>query len=318
MKARIWRRAGWLVALPALAAALVVWPAGAGADGGIACGATITVDTTLTKNVVRCPGDGLVVAGDGVTLDLGGHTVSGLGAGSGIVLTGVNATLTNGVVTRFQQGVDVERDASQATLSGLTVKKNGTGLLVGPNPTGPAFGTVSGSAFSSNDLDGVFLNGGFWTVEDTTIAHNGRDGVHGYPDADRQTIVGNRITYNAGRGISFTNQNDGLTIADNVASRNGGDGIHVDDSTAHITGNTAHANGGSGIWVNEDSGLAFGPSYLIAGNTSTANLGFGIRACMFVDPQHTCEPGMIDGGGNVAKSNQQTPECVNVVCARRR
>lgn len=315
MKARMKRHAGWLGALSLLVGALLVAPAGAGADPGISCGATITVDTSLTKNL-RCPADGLLVAGDGVTLDLAGHNVSGSGAGSGITVSGANVTVTNGVVKGFQQGVDVDQTGNQATLSRLTVKGNGTGLEVGPNLTGPTRGTVSDSEFTSNAFDGIFLNGTFWTIEDTTISHNGRDGIHGYPDAFRQTIVGNQIKDNAGHGISFTNQNDGLTIADNVVSKNGADGIHIDTSTAQITGNTTRANQGTGIWVNEGAGLAFGPFYVIGDNTSTGNLGFGIRSCIFVDPLHTCEPGMTDGGGNVARSNQLLPECINVVCAR--
>jgi hypothetical protein len=311
MKARIW----WLAALPALAATLVAAPAMGAADD-IACGATITVDTTLTKNL-RCPADGLVVAGSGVTLNLSGHTVSGVGTGNGITITGAGVTVTNGVVTRFQQGVDVESTGNQATLTRLAVRRNGTGVEVGPGLFGPTQGVVSDSELTGNDLDGAFLNGTFWTIEDTTIAHNGRDGVRAYPDAFRQTITGNRIADNLGNGINLPNQNDGSTIADNVASRNGGDGIHVDTSTAQITGNTTHANEGTGVWVHEDAGLVFGPSYLIADNISTANLGSGIRACIFVDTLHTCEPGMTDGGGNVARANEQVPECVNVVCVRR-
>jgi hypothetical protein len=318
MKSRIWRRAWWLGVLPVLAATLIVAPAGTAADGGISCGTTVTVDTILAENLVRCPGDGLVVAGDGVTLDLAGHTVGGLGAGSGITVTGANVTVRNGVVMHFQQGVNVARSGNQATLTQLALKQNGTGLEVGPDLTGPTQGTVSDSELTANDLDGVFLNGTFWTIQGTTIARNGRDGIHGYLDAVRQTVVGNRINENAGNGISFTSQDDGLRIADNVASKNGGDGIHVDTSTAQITGNTTRANQGTGIWVHEDAGLIFGPSYLIAGNTSTANLGYGIRACIFVDPLHTCEAGMVDGGGNVARSNQQAPDCINVVCARHR
>ncbi len=313
MKARIRTPASW--ALPALAAMLLVAPAGAGADDGVGCGTTITVDTTLTHNL-RCSADGLFVAADGVTLDLSGHTVSGAGVGSGITITGVGVTVTNGVVAHFQQGIDVQRTGNQATLTRLTIRKNGTGLRGGLSFSGPSQGTVSDSEFTSNDLDGIVLTGTFWTIEGATIAHNGGDGIRGYPDAFGQTIRNTRITDNAGHGISFDDQNDGLVIADNVASRNGGDGIHVDTSTAHITGNTARANGGTGIWVHEDAGLAFGPAYLIADNTSTGNLGFGIRSCIFVDALHTCEPGMVDGGGNVARANGQLPECINVVCAR--
>jgi hypothetical protein len=310
---------GWrLVALPAFAVALLLTTSTrAGANDGLACGATITVDTTLTGDLRHCPGDGLIVATNGVTLDLAGHTLTGSGAGSGITITGTGVTVTNGVVKGFAQGIDVEVFGDQSTLSGLAVNRNGTGLTVGVNSsTGPSHGTVSDSSFKNNDVDGVFLHGSFWTIEGSTIARNGRDGVHAAVDVDVVTLVGDKINDNVGTGVSLVNQNDGSTIAGSVVSRNGGDGIRVETSTTHITGNTTRDNGGTGIWVLEEAGLSFGPFYLVADNTSIANAGYGIRACITVDSLHTCEPGITDGGGNVARRNQLMPECVNVVCTR--
>jgi hypothetical protein len=37
------------------------------------CGATITVDTKLTRDLVNCPNNGLVIGADNITLDLNGH-----------------------------------------------------------------------------------------------------------------------------------------------------------------------------------------------------------------------------------------------------
>src|SRR3712207_1691807 len=45
-----------------------------------ACGAEITRDTRLTADLRGCPDNGLVVARDGVTVDLAGHTIAGDGA----------------------------------------------------------------------------------------------------------------------------------------------------------------------------------------------------------------------------------------------
>ncbi|MGH9153577.1 MAG: right-handed parallel beta-helix repeat-containing protein [Acidimicrobiales bacterium] len=110
-----------LAAVLALLAAgtVLVDPAGAAA---LDCGDVITQDTTLTANVGPCPGTGLVVAADGVTLDLGGHTVMGdaearsanddLGPTgrdrAGIVLRRVrDVVVTNGTVTGFDGGVAI-------------------------------------------------------------------------------------------------------------------------------------------------------------------------------------------------------------------
>ena len=56
-------------------------PAAAQAGGrDVACGATITTDTKLRADLTNCPGDGLVIGGDGITLDLGRRTIDGAGA----------------------------------------------------------------------------------------------------------------------------------------------------------------------------------------------------------------------------------------------
>ena len=66
-------------------------PAAAQASGrDVACGATITSDTKLRADLTNCPGDGLVIGKDGITLDLGRRTIDGTGAdgSTGIRLNG--------------------------------------------------------------------------------------------------------------------------------------------------------------------------------------------------------------------------------------
>jgi hypothetical protein len=43
------------------------------------CGATITVDTRLERDLVNCPSNGLVIGADNITLDLNGHVIDGDG-----------------------------------------------------------------------------------------------------------------------------------------------------------------------------------------------------------------------------------------------
>src|SRR5215211_9354814 len=43
------------------------------------CGDTITTDTTLHKDLVDCPNNGIVIGANGITLDLNGHTIDGDG-----------------------------------------------------------------------------------------------------------------------------------------------------------------------------------------------------------------------------------------------
>jgi parallel beta-helix repeat protein len=51
--------------------------AAAAPDSSLSCGQTITTNTVLGHDLVNCDGPGLVIGADGITLDLGGHTVSG-------------------------------------------------------------------------------------------------------------------------------------------------------------------------------------------------------------------------------------------------
>jgi len=51
----------------------------------IVCGDTITVSTTLTADIGPCAQDGLIIGADGITLDLNGHRISGLGVPAGAV-----------------------------------------------------------------------------------------------------------------------------------------------------------------------------------------------------------------------------------------
>jgi hypothetical protein len=62
---------------------IVGWCLAVGAGPAFAshvrCGDMITADTTLDSDLVNCPNHGIVIAADGVTLDLNGHLVDGDG-----------------------------------------------------------------------------------------------------------------------------------------------------------------------------------------------------------------------------------------------
>ncbi|HEX6158730.1 MAG TPA: hypothetical protein VF111_01105, partial [Thermoanaerobaculia bacterium] len=70
----------------ALATCLLAFPLASAAGGGVvaqtaplSCGDTIMVDTTLDRDLTECRSNGIVIGADGITLDLGGHTISGDG-----------------------------------------------------------------------------------------------------------------------------------------------------------------------------------------------------------------------------------------------
>ncbi len=109
------------------ASSTVTAPAGA-AD--IGCGAVVTRSTTLHKDIGPCPGEGLIVAGDGITLDLNGHRVLGdphvrrSPDKAGVLLRQVSGvTLTDGIVEAFDAGVVIMGGGSNRVLK-VTAQNN--------------------------------------------------------------------------------------------------------------------------------------------------------------------------------------------------
>jgi parallel beta-helix repeat protein len=107
-------------------AVTVVDAASAVEADGVECGDVITSSTVLERDLT-CPGDGLLIRADNITLDLGGHTVTGsLRAGTvGIDNPGYdNVTITNGFVDEFQSGVVVRAGAKRNRLAGLKTRSH--------------------------------------------------------------------------------------------------------------------------------------------------------------------------------------------------
>ena len=293
------------LAFLAVVCAAVILASAASADGrraAIGCGDTITTDVTLTADVTGCPGDGLIVAADGVRVDLNGHVVGGLGAGTGITVSGANVSVVNGFVRAFDVGVRSSFGSGNATrLDGLTVTANRTGVVAFSQA-----GVLDGSTIAFNAGDGFQGRGaGSWTIEDSQISDNGGAGTV-LSDSLFTTIARNVIARNAGNGVEFRFHVDVATVSDNLVMRNGGYGIRIADSTTKILRNFARRNGNTGILASEGENPAAVVFYEITGNTSNDNAGAGIVATA----------GMIDGGGNSAKHNGVTPECVNVACGK--
>jgi Periplasmic copper-binding protein (NosD) len=94
--------------LVAAAAALALSPGHALADH-VGCGDVITTDTTLDSDLVGCE-IGIIVGADGITLDLGGQTIS---AGVGLRPRSIEltdrrgVTIRNGTISGFGRGISL-------------------------------------------------------------------------------------------------------------------------------------------------------------------------------------------------------------------
>jgi len=105
-----------------LAQFVIVFPAAGSPE--IACGENITSDTTLTEDLV-CPADveyAIVIGAPNITLDLGGHSISGHTPKTGVFSIGQEGiTIRNGVLEGFDIGVFIIQ-ANMTTMENLTVR----------------------------------------------------------------------------------------------------------------------------------------------------------------------------------------------------
>ena len=297
----------------------VAGPAWAG-DDEVRCGDTLTQDTTLSSDLLDCPGFGLVIGADRITVDLGGHVVDGVGTGTGIRSHGyADVRIENGTVREFQTGVSLGRlpiaggaergdPARRNRLHGLRVVDNGTGVSffrVFENTL--ADSTVADSYTGVVIVDAL---GGRNRVERNVVARNGQGVIFSLASSDN-VVAGNRVVDSTGGGIRVGTGvtapfvASGNTVVDNVADRNGGDGIAVAGGRENvIEGNRARRNGDDGIGVDcRDDRCAPGVVTL-TGNTASRNADLGIEA----------DAGTGDGGGNRARRNGNPAECTGVAC----
>ena len=229
---------------PIVAAALVAGalaaPA-AHASGPLHCGATITKSTKLTKDLTNCPGVGIRIGADAITLDLNGHTVAAAAkrnpTAHGILNVGHDrVTIKGGTVEGF--------GAYGVRLAGVqhnhVVDMKMTGNFTGIGLVESSHNLVERSAMSGSRFVGVNLTGG----TANRVMHNEIAGSIG-PGVLLQTSVGdhgshNRVIENAidGNGIQVNPGQVAAMIARNTI-RTAGDGIVVYEPSTILQGNAA-------------------------------------------------------------------------------
>lgn len=253
------------------ALALGLAPARAAA-GHVECGDRVTRDLRLDADLVNCPGNGLNVAVDGITIDLDGHVVDGSGRGTGIANGfwgdgGRDVTIRNGTVRGFKVGV--RSGAPGTRVARLRVTRNAAG--------------------------GLALRSRRCRVERNVVAGNGYGHGIFVGAASECRITGNRVAGHLGAGIEVSRSRAHL-IEGNQVKRNRQAGI-VLAGTAGVRAqhNVVAGNGGPGIWLfdgataNEvarntiagnDSGVLLslgGDANRIVANTVSGSRGIGIR-----------------------------------------
>ena len=205
----------------------------------VQCGDVITEDTTLDSDLIDCPGHGLLIGADNVTLDLNGHTVDG--DGDPRPGYGCDTGIANG---RFDNCSNEQHGHDGVTIRGGTVREFAHGVQV--------------VVADRNSLSQLRLhdNSGFGGIA-TYLMSNGRiegnraldnrTGIAVYEPQGRTTITGNVAGRNAGYGIDLAGGVTGDRLADNVTFANGAGMFIFSASGLLVTGNRSFGNRGAGM-----------------------------------------------------------------------
>ena len=288
-----------LAVILAIAVVGLVALSGAEAANQPKCGDTITVDTTLHKDLVNCPNNGIVIGADDITLDLNGHLIDG----DGTVASGCNPNAEicdSGIVDDGHDGVTVKRGR---------VREFGIGVLFGTTTPGRVrHARVLGISSSRNLFFGfVIASSTRSQVRNSSgnrnIAPEG-DGI-GLFDSNHVRILHNSFRHNPGPGIHVAGSTENL-IKRNVFSRNspgilfGGDLPRLRADSNRVRGNKMVRNRGSGILLGTGSrnliarnrifeggegiGLEKGYANLVARNVIVGPHQAGVRLALYEPP----------------------------------
>ena len=228
----------------ALVAGLGLFVAVSGTDAATApavtCGATLTTSTTLSADLVHCPGTALVIGADGITVDLGGHTISGTNAdgSEGIASDGhANVRILGGHITDFRiNGVGI-RGGSGNLVRGVTVRRIGDGGVDGePVSAGIAISRSPRSRVIGNDVS-------------NDVNAFQADGVD-VLDSPGSVVAGNRLARNSWNGLALINSAKSR-IAHNTLdyNRNNGTEVNGTSNSVAVVANRARGNRQFGIVV---------------------------------------------------------------------
>jgi hypothetical protein len=324
-------------------------PAVATAHGrDVACGATITNSTKLQADLTNCPGDGLVVGADGITLDLGRRTIDGYGTGAGIRLAGRRGvTIVGGSVQEFASGVVLDGSGGNR-LTWTSVRSSaGRGIDVLNGSDGNAF---DGLSVTGNRTGIAFTASNGNAVRGATLKDNFVTAVLVFGSA-RNRVERNRISGSVGNGVAVVEGSTGNLVLGNAVDGSE-TGLIVDTSDRNLlalnrvtgagdnilvagNGNTVAGNfvdrsvGGCETCAGYGIGVLSGDGNVVKANIASRSATDGINvaaagttialnlAIRNADLGIEAVPGVRDGGGNRASGNGNPAQCVGVSCRRR-
>ncbi|MET8828478.1 right-handed parallel beta-helix repeat-containing protein [Streptomyces sp. NPDC004610] len=261
----------------------------------VSCGQTVTTNVVLGADLLDCPGDGLIVGAHDLTIDLNGHTVDGVGLGTGIRTNGFDrTTVTNSAATpaevqEFDHGVQLTPGTSGTIVEKLTLRLNEwAGVELDNADTG---NRVRNNTVTQQSQRGIVLSGADGnTIADNTVAANQGEGVYIENSASNRiernsitdsgdaalvlegsstnTLLSNTVEGSSDGAIVLRLASDDNLVQSNSATQNSDAGLSLSDSTGNrVLSNTFHGSGDSGI------ALQYAHHTTITGNDVSGNPG---------------------------------------------
>ena len=185
------------------------------------CGMEVTRSILVRNDLSECLFDGLVVAADGITIDLDGHTLDGKGLGAGVRNAGFdNVTVTNGRLVDFDWGVVLNTGTRHNVLENLRpelAQEAAFGLGQAPEPD-PNLPVEPPDPFPAADSG----------VRDNVLREN--------------TIVGNK------RGVWLTGNTRGTLVTGNAFTGTNEEAVWIERSHHNrVVNNEIDASSGDAV-----------------------------------------------------------------------
>lgn len=281
---------------------------------------------------MSCPGDGLVIAADNVTIDLGKHTLSGHGSGVGITMAGPSAALNapmveNGAISGFATGLKIGTSGvHNAAVSQVTFTNDaGSGAALDAE-SGPVDGMqIDEATFSQSSGHAVQIQTtvtGQLLITGSTF-HTGDIHFAEAPNISPTFVVTNNQFDQTGIGLEDV---ENSRIEENHFTGGGG----INDMCDHSGGDTFHDNtfNGSSFGIvltsMADESIDdnhffdnFAGVQLVSGDGDTANRitnndfhNEGNAGIVVADSATTATPVTISG--NTVENSGSTPRTLNV------
>ncbi len=248
------------------------------------CGSVVTSSVTLDRDLGPCDGEGLVVQGSNITLNLGGHTLTGNNTANfgveeqaGIHLIGASrVTVRNGTVRNFDAGVVID-GGSGNTVTAVLAQDNANHVV------------HTGALNPCEFADGILIL-----------------------DSSNNRIQGNRAIHNGPfGGIDIVGNSDGNVVTGNISNLNNIPNFHpslISEENEEGLGPCGpFALGGTIGRRNQGIGIRIeGPgsdNNRVEGNTVRDNILYGIAIHGYVCHPPGPFPPQPNNGGNTIRRN---------------